>query len=53
MNESPAVITTLLDAGADINAQNNEGKSPFDYVKENEALADSAAYWALHDAQFE
>ena len=51
--KAPAIITTLLDAGADATAQDIEGKSPFDYAKQNEALADTAAYWALHDAQFE
>ena len=40
-NNNPAVITALLDAGADLAVQDEEGKVPWDYAKENAALKDS------------
>ena len=43
----------LLDAGADATAVNEDGETPFDLAKDNEALVDTDAYWALNDARFE
>jgi ankyrin repeat protein len=51
--ETPEVITLLLDAGADGTAVNEDGETPFDLAKDNEALAGTDAYWALNDARFE
>ena len=52
-NKTPGVITALLDAGADPEARNAEGKVPWDYARGNEALKDTDVYWWLHDARFE
>ena len=51
-SENPDAITVLLKAGADATAVRNDGKTPFDLAKDNEALTGTAAYWALSDARF-
>ena len=51
-NPNPEVIALLLDAGADGRAKDREGKTAFDYAKENEALVGTDVYWRLHDAQY-
>ena len=51
-NQSPEVITALLDAGAAANAQNAHGRLPFDYAKKNLAIRGSEAYWRLNDGRF-
>ncbi len=51
-NENPAVLTVLLDVGAELKAQDGAGKIPWDYAKDNEALKVSNAYWRLNDARF-
>ena len=38
LSKSPAIITLLLDAGADVNIRDKSGKTPWDYAKENPAL---------------
>ena len=35
---NPAVITILIDAGADLTLKSSGGKSAFDYAKNNESL---------------
>ena len=52
VQQEPAVITALLDAGADPKARNATGKTPWDHAKDNEALKGSDAYWRLNDARF-
>lgn len=52
-NENPEIITTLLGAGADGAAVNEDGQAPIDLAKDNDALAGTDAYWALNDARFE
>ena len=37
-NENPAVITALLDVGADATVQDNSSNTPWDYAQDNEAL---------------
>lgn len=51
-HEDPSIINLLLDAGADPNVQDADGKTPWDYAKDNEALNGTDAYWRLHDARF-
>jgi ankyrin repeat protein len=47
------MITNLLNAGADTKVRDTEGKTPFDYAKDNEKLKGTEGYWALHDAQYD
>ena len=51
-NQNPEVIIALLDAGAAANAQDADGKQPFDYAKDNRAIHGSKAYWRLNDTRF-
>ena len=51
-NENSAVITVLLDAGADPKARNMGGKTPWDYAKDREPLKGSDAYWRLNETRF-
>ncbi len=46
------VIGPLLKAGADPKAKNNDGSTPWDLAKLNDALKDTKSYWALNDARF-
>ncbi len=46
------IITTLLDAGADGKARDEDGKTAFDLAKENEYLKGTDAYWQLNYARF-
>ena len=50
-NNNPAVIEVLLDAGADLKAQDLSGNTPWDYAKDREELIDSDAYRRLSEAQ--
>ena len=49
---NPAVITALMKARAIANATSNNGETPFDLAKTNDAIKGSDAYWALNDARF-
>ncbi|MEG9862563.1 MAG: ankyrin repeat domain-containing protein [Parvularculales bacterium] len=49
---TPSVVEILLDRGADATAPDNDGDTPFNYAKSNEALKNTEAYWRLHDAQY-
>ena len=44
------MITTLLKAGADAKAKDNEGHTAFDYVQYNEKLKGTDAYQKLEEA---
>ena len=52
-NSTPSVIKALIEGGADPGARNDDGKVPFDYAKENEALKGMDAYWLLNEGRFE
>ena len=41
-----------LAAAACVNARDEDGKTPFDYAKDNEALRGTDAYWRLDEARF-
>ena len=45
-------LVALLDAGADPLAMDEDGRTPWDLAKENEALKGSKAYGRLDDARF-
>ena len=51
-NQNPGVIIALLDVGAAANAQDADGRQPFDYAKDNQAIRRSEAYWRLNDGRF-
>jgi ankyrin repeat protein len=51
-NTNPDVIIVLLEAGADGSLTDSKDKTPFDLAKENVALKNTDAYWALNDARF-
>ena len=53
MNGNPAVVITLLDAGADPKAKTTDGKTTFDLAQENDKLKGTDAYWRLNDLRFE
>ena len=42
------IVTALLEAGADSNAPDNEGKLPIDYAEDNRQLRRTDAYRALN-----
>ena len=46
------VIDLLLEAGADPNAQDAEGKTPWNLAQANETLKGTETYSRLHAAQF-
>ena len=45
----PGSVRLLLDAGAAPRARNEDGRTPFDLAKENEALQGTEAYWLLQE----
>jgi ankyrin repeat protein len=48
----PAIVTLLLDLGADPTATDAEGRSAFDFARENDALYGTDVYWRLNDERF-
>ena len=52
-NPESSVIAALIEVGADPGARDEEGKTPFDYAKDNEALRGTDAYWWLNEGRFE
>ena len=50
---NPSVILALIEGGADVGARDDDGKTPFDYAKENAALKGTDAYRLLKEGRFE
>ena len=48
-SDNPAVITALLDAGANVNARDSYDKTPWDYARDREELRGSDAYRRLSE----
>ena len=46
-SQIPGIVDLLLDLGADAQAQDEVGRSPWDYAQENDVLANTNAYWRL------
>ena len=51
-NQNPAVITVLLQAGANGKLTSAEGKTAFAYADENDKLKEAQEYWDLNKARF-
>ena len=49
LNDNPAVVTVLLDAGANPKAKTSEGKTVLDLMKNNDKLKDTDAYQRLNE----
>ena len=52
-NRNPEVINLLLNKGADASWEDKDGKTAFDYAKDNEHIKGTDVYWRLNDAQYE
>ena len=52
LENSPDMLSALIEAGADSKARDLHGLTAFDYAKENEHIKNSKAYWQLNDAQY-
>ena len=48
-----AVVTAMLDAGADPGARTTAGKLPWDLIGDDPPLKGTPLYWRLNDARFE
>jgi ankyrin repeat protein len=48
--QSPEIIATLLEAGADTNAKDIAGRTAFHYAQDNEKLKGTDAYRQLQKA---
>ena len=49
LSETPAVVTVLLDAGADPAARDKAGKTPWDWIKADSPLKGTDVYWRLNE----
>ncbi|MCY4137168.1 MAG: ankyrin repeat domain-containing protein, partial [Rhodobacteraceae bacterium] len=47
-SQNPEIVDLLLGLGADAQAQDEVGRSPWDYAQENDVLANTNAYWRLN-----
>ena len=52
INSNPEVISILLDAGADPKIKDRSGMMAMAYMKSNEKLKNTDAYWKLNDATY-
>jgi ankyrin repeat protein len=51
-NTNDEVLERLIEAGADISAEDDYGLTIFGYAKENPAIKGTKVYWELNDAQY-
>ena len=49
---TPAVVKVLLEKGADPAAKDTQGRTPWNYAKENPALKGTDVYWQLNEGRF-
>jgi len=42
----------LLELGANPKIRDKQGKAPWDYIQDTEALKDTQAYWTLNNRSF-
>ena len=49
---NPAIVETLLDAGADVTVRDEWDTTPWDLAQDNEALRGTAVYWQLNAGRF-
>ena len=45
-------VRAAVSAGADPSVRDDDGKTPFDYAKDNAALRGTAVYWRLNEGRF-
>ena len=45
-------VRAAVSAGADLGARDQDGKTPFAYAKDHEALRGTDVYWRLNEARF-
>ena len=51
-SKNPAIVEALLDAGANARARTGGGQIPLDFIKKNQALENTQAYWKLNDLSY-
>ena len=49
---TPEVVTALVNAGADPNARDGDGRTPFELIPEDSPLKGTDVYWRLNEARF-
>jgi hypothetical protein len=49
---TPETTFDLLDAGADVKMIDQDNKTAWDYIQENESLKGTEVYWRLNDLRF-
>lgn len=49
---NPEIVKTLLKAGANGRLKSYEGKTAFDYARDNDSIRLTDAYWLLNDTRF-
>ena len=49
-NRKPAAVLKLIEAGADVNARDDKGRTPFDCLRNNKWLEGTDAYELLKKA---
>ena len=52
LNKNEAIISVLVQSGAELNAKDSAGKTAFDYSKGNPNIKGTKVYWELNDARY-